>query len=273
MTDPRALYLDLMKRSLTYLTYGQETYELVHRPTRLLKRTIYDLFQRRGIHLMCSRRVDFEARTDGRDWPAVALTMIGLKRLDNLQFCVEDVLARNVPGDLIEAGVWRGGASIFLRAILKAHGVTDRIVCVADSFEGLPAPNPEKYPADAGDRLHSIEYLAVPLEEVKLNFSRYALLDDQVRFVKGWFRDTLPGFKNHKWSVIRMDSDMYESTMDALTNLYPNLSIGGYIIIDDYGNPGLPGCHKAVDDYREASGIKEEIRSIDWTGAFWQRRC
>ena len=118
--------------------------------------------------------------------------MIGMKRLDNLQHCVEDTLARQVPGDLIETGVWRGGASIFMRGILRAHGVSDRTVWVADSFQGLPPPNPDAYPADAGDPLHTFDYLAVSLEDVKSHFERYGLLDDQVRFLKGWFRDTLP---------------------------------------------------------------------------------
>src|SRR5262249_42248392 len=132
------------------------------------------------------------ARVEGRDWPPTAHTMIGLKRLDNLQFCVEDVLTRNVPGDLMETGVWRGGACIFLRALLRAHGVRDRRVWVADSFEGLPAPNAEKYPHDAQDLLHTVPYLAVSLEQVQANFERYGLLDEQVCFLKGWFRDTLP---------------------------------------------------------------------------------
>ena len=79
-----------------------------------------------------------------------------------------------------------------MRAILKAHAVKDRFVWVADSFEGLPLPNPEKYSADAGDRLHEFRELAVPLDHVKSNFAKYGLLDDQVRFLKGWFRDTLP---------------------------------------------------------------------------------
>ena len=80
--------------------------------------------------------------------------MIGLRRLENLQFCVEDAIAAGVPGDLIETGVWRGGATIFMRAILQAHQITDRNVWVADSFQGLPVPDAEKYPADKDDQHH-----------------------------------------------------------------------------------------------------------------------
>src|SRR5439155_1101033 len=161
----------------------------------------------RGIQLVRSAPFDEAARSDGRDWPTTAHTMIGMKRLDNLQHCVEDTLARQVPGDLIETGVWRGGASIFMRGILRAHGVSDRTVWVADSFQGLPPPNPDAYPADAGDPLHTFDYLAVSLEDVKSHFERYGLLDDQVRFLKGWFRDTLPAAPIERLAVLRLDGD------------------------------------------------------------------
>ena len=203
------------------------------------------------------------------DQPTSARTMIGSKRIDNLQFCVEQALADRVPGDLIETGVWRGGSTIFMRAILKAHDVKDRRVWVADSFEGLPPPNTEKFPEDEGDELYTKEVLSVSLEEVKKNFRRYGLLDGQVKFLKGWFRDTLPDAPVQKLAVARLDGDMYESTMDALVSLYPKLSPGGFLIVDDYG--GIEACRKAVHDYRDEHGIKEEIKRIDWNGVYWRR--
>jgi len=196
--------------------------------------------------------------------------MIGIARLRNLQFVIEDVLERDVPGDLIEAGAWRGGATIFMRAVLKAHGVTDRAVWVADSFEGLPPPNIEKYPADEGMNLHLYAALSVSVENVKRNFARFGLLDDQVKFLEGWFKDTLPDSPIEKLSVLRIDADLYESTMDALVHLYPRLSPGGYVIIDDYG--AFKACAKSVHDYRKRQGITEEIYRIDWTGVFWQKK-
>jgi O-methyltransferase len=212
---------------------------------------------------------DPDARAEGRDWPPNGLTMVGLKRLDNVQGCIEQVLADGVPGDLVETGVWRGGTSMFMRAVLAAHGVTDRTVFVADSFEGLPAPDPGQYPADSRSRLHELGYLAVSRETVEDHFRRYGLLDDQVRFVKGWFRDTMPTLAGHSWSVVRMDGDMYESTITVLESLYPTLSPGGFLIVDDYH--ALPHCRKAVSDYREAHGIEDEIHRIDWTGAYWRK--
>jgi hypothetical protein len=208
-------------------------------------------------------------RLDGGDWPGRGLTMIGLKRLDNLQFTVEDVIARGVPGDLIEAGAWRGGACIFMRGVLKAHGVTDRRVWVADSFEGLPVPNPDRYPADAEVPPDAGGLMAVSLKSVQFNFVRYGLLDAQVHFLKGWFSDTLPDAPIERLAVLRLDADLYESTMDALVNLYPKLSPGGYVIVDDYGS--IAACAKAVEDYRAEHGIAEPIVTIDWTGVYWQK--
>ena len=218
---------------------------------------------------MCPKPFDPAVRELGRDWPPTAHTMIGLRRLDNLQECVEDVLARGVPGDLIETGVWRGGASIFMRAVLQAHGVSDRRVWVADSFEGLPPPDPVRYPADAGDYHHRMTELAVSLEQVRTHFDRYGLLDDQVRFLKGWFKDTLPGAPVERLAVIRLDGDMYESTLQALTSLYPKLSVGGYLIVDDYD--AVQACNQAVHDYRKAQGIREEMLRMPVCGAFWRR--
>jgi len=195
--------------------------------------------------------------------------MIGTKRLDNVQRCVEDVLRDGVPGDLLEAGVWRGGVPILMRAVLKAHGVRDRVVWVADSFEGLPVPNPRDYPADRGYDLTMFKSLAVSLDEVRANFERFRLLDAQVKFLKGWFKDTLPVAPISRLAVMRLDADLYESTMDALVNLYPKLSPGGYAIIDDYGN--APPCRQAVDDFRRRHGITDEIVTIDWSGVFWQK--
>jgi O-methyltransferase len=208
-------------------------------------------------------------RIVGGDFPANAMTMMGYERLTNLQHCVEDVLRKGVPGDLIEAGVWRGGGTIFMRALLKAHGVTDRVVWAADSFAGLPAPDLEQYPADIGSPLHEWDFLAVPLADVKRNFERYGLLDEGVRFAPGWFRDTLPSLSVECWSVIRLDGDLYESTYGALEHLYPRLSSGGYVIIDDYGE--IPASRQATNDYRERHGITETIQSIDGAGVYWCR--
>jgi hypothetical protein len=157
-----------------------------------------------------------------------------------------------------------------MRGVLRAHGVTDRTVYVADSFAGVPEPNAEKYPADRGISLHTWPGLAVGLDDVRANFERYGLLDDQVAFVPGWFRDTLPALRGHPWAVIRLDGDLYESTIDSLEHLYPSLSPGGWLIVDDYHD--IDACRQAVTDYRARNGITEPITRVDWTGICWQKQ-
>jgi hypothetical protein len=184
--------------------------------------------------------------------------------------CVESVIENNVDGDLIETGVWRGGACILMRAILASYGITDRRIFVADSFAGLPKPDLERYPQDQNDWRHKVDFLAVSLDEVKLNFAKYDLLDDQVIFLQGWFADTLPTAPVNKLAVMRLDGDMYGSTMDALINLYPKLSVGGYCIIDDYGLKRTT-CKQAVDDFRTEHNIRDPLIQIDWVGVYWQK--
>ena len=196
--------------------------------------------------------------------------MIGLRRLENIEQCVTDVVRRQVPGDLIETGVWRGGATIFMRAILKAYDDRSRTVWVADSFQGLPQPDPERFPADKRVYNFNQDFLAVSVEQVKANFTRYGLLDEQVQFIEGWFRDTLPVAPIEQLAILRLDGDLYESTAIALESLYPRLSIGGYAIIDDYGVSN-GACRKAVADFRSRAGVNEPIQDIDGIGVFWRR--
>jgi O-methyltransferase len=271
ISTSQQLYLDLLKRVL--IRYGFETatvpYENERRGRRQVLAAARAVLRRIDVDIHGPNPVDLEKRLEGRDWPAQAETMIGLRRLDNLQDCIVDVLARGVPGDLIETGAWRGGATIFMRGALAALGDTNRCVLVADSFEGLPRPDEVRYPADAGDEHFTFDELAVSLEEVKANFERYGFLDERVKFLKGWFKDTLPGAPIDQLAILRLDGDLYESTMDALVALYPKLSVGGYVIVDDYGY--VDACRAAVEDYRRANGITDEVIPIDWTGVYWKR--
>lgn len=196
-----------------------------------------------------------------------AHSMIGRKRMDNLEFCLREVIKNKIPGDVIECGVWKGGAAIFMKGVLEAFGVTDKKVWVADSFEGLPVPSHPKSKVDVSK--NKVPTLAIALEEVQRNFEKYDLLDENISFLKGWFCDTLPGIDAGQFSLIRLDGDLYESTMDALEALYHKLSPGGFIIVDDYG--ALPECRQAVDEFRETKHIVEKMHQIDWAGVYWQK--
>lgn len=262
-------YIDLLKQILTRFI-GQEQFAPVIYNKRSWQEAVFapfkSLMSARG-YVMC-QRVPFDpaARTNGTDWPPGAETMVGLKRLHNIQQCVEQILADDIQGDFIETGVWRGGSCILMRGILKAHGVSDRKVWLADSFAGLPKSTHAEDLHWDFERYHQ---LAVSLEQVQDNFRKYGLLDDQVGFIKGWFKDTLESAPLGKLALLRLDGDLYESTWDAIVPLYPKLAVGGYILIDDYG--GIDSCRKAISDYRAQHGITEEIHVVDQSGVYWRK--
>ena len=242
----RTLYLDLMQKCLTNTIYEDPPEDN-----------------------WSGGKFNPQIRNHGFDWPSKAHTMIGNLRLANLRQVTEFVITHNIPGDMMEVGVWRGGACIFMRAILKAYGITDRIVWCADSFEGLPEPDLVSFPQDKGSDHHTYDSLKISLEQVKSNFEKYDLLDDQVKFLKGWFKDSLPHAPVEKLSILRLDADMYESTTQALVYLYHKLSPKGFLIVDDYGV--LPPCADAIHDFRSHHNITDPIQNIDGVGVYWQK--
>lgn len=282
--EAAARYLELLRRCLTReLFLDEEVYDLIWWPDEIGlgdPKELWSILDRYGFRIV-RPNTDHEDRREGRDYPRTAETMVGAARLENLQRLVERVLAEGVPGDLVETGVWRGGAIILMRAVLEAYGDTDRLVWACDSFQGLPDADLERYPMDAsvafrhqpglGDdqRKFFSHILKVSLEEVKANIDRYGLLDERIRFLPGWFSDTLPDAPIDRIAVLRLDGDLYQSTIDALVNLEPRVSPGGFVIVDDYNS--IDVCRQAVSDYRDEVGIKSPIHEIDWTGVWWQK--
>ncbi|MBF0160590.1 MAG: class I SAM-dependent methyltransferase [Magnetococcales bacterium] len=234
------LYLDLLKRCVSGLIYEDPS-------------------------VLGDGKFDLLHRVHGIDRPLYAHSMIGIKRLDNIQWAVEHCMKANIPGDFIETGVWRGGAVILMRALLKVYGVTDRSVIVADSFDGLPPPDPQ-YPADIGVHFHLSDTLKVSMEEVIDNFRKYDLLDDQVRFLPGWFKDTLFSDTIGQLAILRLDGDMYSSTMETCCALYHKVSAGGVVIVDDYH---IDCCKKAITDFRNTNNVNDEIMPIDYSSVYW----
>ena len=268
MSDVRSMYLELLRRNLT--RYGVDEIVPVQPTQHPFFSPLLRALAKRNILLARERPFDKRKRDLGLDWPAQAETMIGMTRLLSLQRCVEKVIDEDIAGDLVECGVWRGGACILMRAILSAYGDEKRSVWLADSFLGVPPPDAENYGADRGIRLDlNADILAVSEADVKKNFERYGLLDERVRFLPGWFKDSLPGAPIDQIALLRLDGDLYESTIQALDALYPRLSNGGFCIVDDYHN--IDACSQAVTDYRERHQITAEIKDIDGSGVFWRK--
>lgn len=214
-------------------------------------------------------KYDSATREYGWDWPSKAYTMVGSKRLLNFRHLIENAVAHNIPGDIVETGVWRGGACILARAVLQVYDQKARKVILCDSFEGLPKPDSITYPADSESTYHEYPELAVSLEQVKDNFRRFNLLDEQVVFIKGWFRNTLKDLPTDTIAVLRLDGDMYESTIETLQSLYDKVSLGGWIIIDDYDI--VPACKKAVLYFFNERNINPTLNIIDGVGRFFQK--
>jgi O-methyltransferase len=270
------LYLDMVKRSLLNVTYVDMEAAiawLIFRvdQARSGKNTAsVDLRRLNNFEVDDGGLID-QIKTvvkDGSKVRPLIHLMMGEKRLNNIHDCLNKIIADNVPGDFLEAGVWKGGGTIFMRAFLAAHGIRDRLVWAADSFQGVPPPTLTE---DKGFDLtaNKLSFIAISEERVRGLFERYGLLDDQVKFLPGWFKDTLPTASVEKIALLRLDGDLYESTMDALVPLYDRVSPGGFIIVDDYND--IPPCKKAIDEFRARRGITDPIISIDWTGVYWRK--
>ncbi|PWG04349.1 TylF/MycF/NovP-related O-methyltransferase [Polaribacter aquimarinus] len=254
MIDYQEAYLKLLREKLTDYKYGNFLY--------CEPKNIQDL--RAGDEVLCTvKEYDSLKRFYGKDWPNQGETMIGLVRLLNLHELVKDIAKNKIEGDFFEAGVWKGGASIYLNALNIAFCDGKKNIWLADSFEGLPKPT---LPQDVDFDFTQYNELSIPLKQVIQNFKNYNLLTNNVFFLKGWFKDTLPNATVSNISLLRLDGDLYESTMDILNNLYDKVVSGGYIVVDDYG---LECCKLAISDFRNSRGITEEIIEIDWTGAYW----
>jgi O-methyltransferase len=283
-------YLELLRKSLINELYLENDARLIYLSSAVVLGTQMDPDVLRNIGARLPDVVATLAKNlgEGRPWWNVPMkkndgtptivsfrnyadfshSMIGTLRMRNIEECLDVIREEGVPGDLAETGVWRGGSAVFMRGYLAAYEMPDRVVWAADSFEGLPPPT---HPADAGFDFSAavVPVLAVSLEEVKGVFARYGLLDDRVRFLKGWFRDSLPTAPIGDLALLRLDGDLYESTWDALSALYKKVIPGGFVLVDDYGD--FPPCQKAVDEFRQQHDIREPMQKVDWSGIYWRK--
>jgi O-methyltransferase len=261
-------YLHLVKLALTR-GFDESHYDVIPPSSRtVVKRLRY------AAYAVCQRLLTFWHLALVQTNRPSGETMMGMGALNNLHECLDTIRVDNIPGDLVETGVWRGGGTIFMRAFLFAHGDETRRVWACDSFEGLPKPS-GKFAADRGDKHWQSDYLAVSIDQVKVNFAKYGLLDDRTIFLRGFFSDTMPTAPISQIGVLRLDGDMYESTITVLDALYSKVSPGGFIIIDDYGM--IPACNQAVEDFRRRANVTEPIEIIGYVnqqplGAFWRKR-
>ena len=267
-------YIELFKKILVGAVYEESGWEKIYDNQRsffsrpfsfqFLRDKIVRLLQKRSLVLYKKLDNNLKNIIDGKASSGPRYTAVSIKRLDNIEYCINEILKNKIEGDFIETGVWRGGSTIFMRELLRINNITDRKVFVADSFEGMPKPKGK----NDGSDLSSFISAKVSVEKVKSNFSFFDLNDEQVVYVKGWFSESLPNAPINKLSLLRLDGDLYHSTMDSLKNLYQKVSKGGYVIVDDYHD--WVECKRAVSDFRDEHSITSELITVDWSAVYWK---
>lgn len=186
------------------------------------------------------------------------------------------LVRQQVPGAFVECGVWRGGSAGVMGLALKSMS-DNRQLHLFDSFEGLPEPGPDDGNAAkdysggrAEGRLSPISKCDATLEHVQtFLFQQLKLNPSRIQFHIGWFQQTVPTTAPAlgPLAMLRLDGDWYESTRICLEHLYPKLSRGGVIILDDYYC--WEGCKKATDEYRQAHSITAPIVRVDIDCCYW----
>ena len=189
----------------------------------------------------------------------------GYRRLTTIEHLLEAIISRRVPGDLVEAGVFKGGVGILMQAILRKHKLDQiRRVWNFDSFNGYPHVNVSRYPQDEEwkdvwfeEKFWDQGFINTSLKQVKDNFATHGMLNGNVHFVQGWFAHTLPRAEVNRIAFLHIDADLYSSITQALEYLYPKLSPGGVVLLDDFK---FPASYLAIAGFRQRYGIKTKWR-------------
>ncbi len=199
-------------------------------------------------------------------------TMTGKYALFALRRAVQYVAASGIPGDVVECGVWRGGSMMAVARTLVELGDTSRTLHLFDTFEGMPPPTDADRSAAGeaaadllrqGEKGTSTVWAYSPLDEVKRNVALAGYPADRLTFVQGKVEDTLPAAAPDRIALLRLDTDWYESTRHELVHLWPRLSVGGVLIIDDYGY--WQGARRAVDEFVAERQLKLLLNRVDHT--------
>lgn len=201
-------------------------------------------------------------------------TMTSEERLYSLYKAVEYIVKNNIAGDIVECGVWRGGSTMCALLQLKNLNDLQRHAYLYDTFEGMSEPSEKDADLSGKDARHLLErsekttedimWCYAPLDDVKKNISSTGYPSGNVMYVKGKVEETIPGTIPDKISILRLDTDWYESTYHELNYLFPKLVNGGVLIIDDYGH--WKGAREAVDQYFKENNIQMLLNRIDYTG-------
>jgi O-methyltransferase len=201
-------------------------------------------------------------------------TMTSAERIFSLCEAVRYIQDRDIEGDIVECGVWKGGSMMAVAETLIRAGVTSKNLYLFDTFEGMPPPTENdvdiagvkaEFLLDSANKeIDDSVWCCATLEVVKEALGSTGYPSEKVHFIKGMVEQTVPRFAPKKIALLRLDTDWYESTKHELEHFFPRLSKGGVLIIDDYGH--WQGARKAVDEYFEKKNVKILLIRIDYTG-------
>lgn len=243
------------------------------------KKTLKTILEHSGIEIKRTHKktkypIDFDDNTIRIIDEVKPYTMTSPERICSLIEAVKYIVRKNIEGDIVECGVWRGGSAMAVLETLKYSGDVNRKIFLYDTFDGMSEPTEDDREfsgAKASDILSNSNkeedeygWCFATLEDVKNNISKCFYPMESISFVKGKVEDTIPGVLPEKISILRLDTDWYESTKHELNHLFPLLVPGGVLIIDDYGH--WVGARKAVDEYIQENNIKLLLNRIDYTG-------
>ena len=201
-------------------------------------------------------------------------TLTSAERLFGLIHAVRYVVANNIPGDIVECGVWKGGSMMATAYTLKSLNDESRKLYLFDTYEGMTEPTEKDityYGTDAATVLKNCDkddessfWCRVSLDQTKKNVYSVGYNQENINFIKGKVEETIPKYAPEIISILRLDTDWYDSTYHELEHLFPHLSPGGVLIIDDYG--WWKGARQATDEYLQKKNIKILLNRIDCTG-------
>src|SRR6267378_4047391 len=240
----------------------------------MLKATVKRLLRRTGVKTKRRLPPDLDQGSIDVFDRVRPYTMTSPERAYALIQAVRYVVSANVPGSIVECGVWQGGSMMAVAYALQALNRSDRDLYLFDTFEGMARPTDSDVAYTGAQALSefeikktgkdSSEWCRASVEDVRSNLLRTGYDKERLKFIKGKVEDTIPNSAPNEISILRLDTDWYQSTRHELIHLYPRLAKGGVLIIDDYGY--WQGCRKAVDEYFAQQQEPILLNRVDHTG-------
>lgn len=241
----------------------------------VLKKIIKGAFDKLGLDI---RKADQSFFTLDKDFKGIyefcrPFTMTSLERMYALYKATEYVAKAKIAGDAVECGVWKGGSAMLAAMTLQKFGCTDKKIYLYDTYEGMTQPSEsdvntkgEKASVffDKTKKGETSDWCFSPMEEVKKNMLSTGYPAGNLVFVKGKVQDTIPASVPSQISLLRLDTDWYDSTYHEMKHLYPLLVKGGVLALDDYGY--WQGARMAVDKYFEETGCPILLNKVDFSG-------